>query len=93
MPIVNFPDRDSYTNQTDWDKALVVALQTAFAVGNTEVGGIREFRGSLPEGYLETNGSTFSADSFPDLFAKLGSNVLPNYTPAYGVGNKVGIKT
>lgn len=34
--------------------------------------------GSAPSGWLECNGTSFSASEYPDLFAVLGSTTLPN---------------
>jgi microcystin-dependent protein len=34
--------------------------------------------GAVPTGWLECNGSSFSASEYPDLFAVLGSTTLPN---------------
>ena len=46
-----------------------VGSVVAFAVG-----------GSLPTGFLLADGSSFSKSTYPELFAFLDSEVLPNYT-------------
>ncbi|WP_240998616.1 phage tail protein [Pseudomonas viridiflava] len=50
-------------------------LQTA---GSLPVGTMLPFpRGTVPAGFLEVDGSTFSADVYPDLAAYLGGTTLP----------------
>jgi len=95
MQELQFPQPRIANNWQDWADQLLTSLQTIFQRDTTEVGGIREFAVSLPpDGYLLCDGSTFLVSSYPELAAKLGTNVLPNVTTAYaGSGFKVGIKT
>ena len=44
------------------------------------VGEIRMFYGNtIPTGWLECNGSSFSATDYPELYSLLGSTALPDY--------------
>jgi hypothetical protein len=64
--------KDAYTKaQVD----ALIAQASALPVGAT----VSFPRGAVPPGFLELNGSTFDAEVYPDLFAYLGSNVLPDY--------------
>ena len=38
---------------------------------------VRNFATSVPAGFLSCAGSTFSATTYPDLYAALGSTTLP----------------
>lgn len=55
------------------------------------VGQIGEFV-SLPTGWLEADGSTFDAASYPALHRLLGGTTLPNLSPVYDPSFRVGIK-
>ena len=55
--------------------------------GDTPVGTIKYFYGdTIPSGYLECNGATFSASSYPELYDVLGSTTLPDFRECYAVG-------
>lgn len=43
-------------------------------------------KADIPAGWLPLDGSTFSADEYPELYAKLGTNVLPDYTDRIPIG-------
>lgn len=91
---VQLPGPESYVDFKAWGASLIGALQTLFETSRTEIGSIKEFRGTLPaEGYLLANGTVFDQLTYPELYAKLGTNVLPTLASAYGAGNVVGIKT
>ena len=38
---------------------------------------VRNFALTVPDGFLSCDGSTFSATTYPDLYAALGSTTLP----------------
>lgn len=73
----------------DWANALVDALEARET--DYGVGMIGEFE-NLPAGWLPANGSTFSANSHPELKRALGGTVLPNLSPVYDDSHEVGIK-
>lgn len=55
--------------------------------GDTPIGTIKYFYGdTIPSGYLECNGATFSASSYPELYDVLGTTTLPDFRECYAVG-------
>lgn len=59
--------------------------------GVVPVGAVIDFFGAaLPAGYLRPDGSTFSAATYPGLYAVLGSTTLPDCREKVGVGYSAG---
>lgn len=89
---INWPDPTFHTDWRDWASATISELDRALgAYDSADVGAVKEFTTGLPEfGYLQANGSTFPAASYPILAQKLGSTTLPNLAPQYG--GTVGIR-
>jgi hypothetical protein len=89
---INWPEPILATDWRDWARSLIFNLDSALNVYDTaDIGAVKEFVTGLPEtGYLQANGSVFSASSYPILAQKLGSTTLPNLTPQYG--GTVGIR-
>ena len=55
--------------------------------GDIPVGTIKYFYGdTIPSGFLECNGATFSAASYPELYNVLGTTTLPDFRECYAVG-------
>ena len=55
--------------------------------GDIPIGTIKYFYGdTIPSGFLECDGSTFSASSYPELYNVLGTTTLPDFRECYAVG-------
>lgn len=59
------------------------AVQDVKDLGAVPIGSIFPFVKNPPAGYLTCDGSTFSKDDYPDLYAYLGTNVLPDMRGRY----------
>lgn len=85
----NGPDTGAGLVEPGTDEAYWVDLvtlikemgkETGTSIGGVPVGGIVMFpKAPVPEGFLECNGSAFSATQYPQLFAYLGTGILPDY--------------
>jgi microcystin-dependent protein len=76
--------------------ATTVEFQAPVFVGRgtIPVGGIVAWViSSIPSGWLKCDGSTFSSSTYPDLYALLGTNVLPDLRDRQpvGVGTEVAL--
>ena len=76
-------------------------LNSATGTGSADVGLIGYFEALPPAGWLLCDGSTFSAVTYPALYARRGTNVLPDLRnrfimsagASYGVGTTGGAAT
>lgn len=91
---MSYPDSGMYDNWQDWADAFTAEVERMDALRKAEpTGKLAIFRGTaVGAGYLECNGGSFSATSYPSLAAYLGGTTLPNYTSPLAV-SVVGIKT
>ncbi|WP_299933657.1 tail fiber protein [uncultured Pelagimonas sp.] len=65
----------------------VIAFITSSYVLATDVGDLKPtLAKTAPDGWLMLDGSTFDAAQYPDLFAAIGTNQLPNFRDRYPIG-------
>lgn len=100
----NWPEADE-KDLREWAKELVQELSKAEqdTANSAAIGQIAEFANppatvgdpairSVPNGWLECDGSTFDEASFPKLAIKLGGTTLPSLSPVYDPSYVVGIR-
>ena len=75
------------------NKTILLSDKPTSVAGYT-IGEIIPFIGnSIPNGFLECNGSQFSQSLYPELYSLLGTNVVPDFREIYPTGgylNSVG---
>lgn len=79
VPIVEKASQDAAKAAAD----AAQAVQDVKDLGAVPIGTIVTFIKTPPAGYLKCDGSTFSQTEYPELYAYLGTNVLPNLNDRY----------
>ncbi|AFH14444.1 tail fiber protein [Vibrio phage VP3] len=79
VPIVEKASQDAAKAAAD----AAQAVQDVKDLGAVPIGSIFPFVKTPPAGYLTCDGSTFSKDEYPDLYAYLGSTTLPDMRGRY----------
>lgn len=79
VPIVEKASQDAAQAAAD----AAQAVRDVKDLGAVPIGSIFPFVKTPPTGYLPCDGSTFSQSEYPDLYAYLGTNVLPDMRGRY----------
>jgi len=74
--------------------ALLFCASLKLAVADVPVGTISAYAGaSAPAGWLTCNGSSYSASTYPDLYAVLGVTTVPDLRGRFPLGGSSGFGT